>query len=168
VVETGLLDALPADLAAARLLVVNHPGEQGTASSVLTGRGAAEVVESDRPGELVAEHEGSFGFVVCRDVLRASPFPMALLAALWRLAAPEAPLLLEAEIDPEPAHSGYARFVPTAGSGAGWVPGALTLRWMVEASGFDVEHWLGDLPGAGSPARLRAVRAEREPVRSAP
>lgn len=142
----------------------------------------ADVLSQELPAELdrarlleVAEGDAveggaaSFDFVLCRDALRSSPHPLALLAELRRLAAPEGVLLLEAETDPESAHSGYARFSPATGSGVGWIPGRLALRWMVEVSGFDVERWLGEpAAAADSRARLRAVRAEREPARSAP
>jgi hypothetical protein len=166
---TAMLQELPADLAGSRLLEVVVPGAHGTASSALTKRGAEEIVESERPRELLDDGEGSFDYVLCRDVLRSCPYPMALLADLWRLAAPGAVLLLDSEVVSEPEHSGYARFVPTAGAGAGWVPGRLALRWMVEISGFDVERRL-EVPDAPADPRacLRAVRAERAPARSAP
>lgn len=142
-VEDALLRELPADLDRSRLLELTDGGD----------------VEGSLEG---------FDVVLCRDALRASPYPMALLADLWRLAAPAGVLLLEAEIDPAPEHSGYARFVP-ATSGAGWIPGRLALRWMVEVCGFDVERWLdpSDAPN-DTRAYLRAVRGEREPARSAP
>jgi hypothetical protein len=141
VVADPLRAELPADLDSARLLELSGP---------------------DR----LAGGEGGFDFVVCRDALRESPYPMALLAELWRLTAPGALLLLEAEIDPDPEHSAYAGFRP----GGGWVPGRLALRWMVEVAGFDVERWLGDPTAPGEPprARLRAVRAKRHPASSSP
>jgi SAM-dependent methyltransferase len=140
---------------------------RGELPANLDGKQVLEVVHAS---DLEDQRVGSFDFILCRDLLRTSPHPMALLASLWRLAAPGGVLLLEAAIDPDPAHSGYARFVPTASSGTGWVPGRLALRWMVEVSGFDVERWLSDpaVRGDDSRARLRAVRAEREPARSAP
>ena len=121
------------------------------------------VLEVTSPGELPAE--GEFDLVLCRDAIRATPNPMAFLNELWQLTSPGATLLFEAEVLTEPAHSRLARFVPAAG----WVPGRLTLRWMLEVSGFDVERWLdegGD--SANGRAALRAVRAEREPASSTP
>jgi SAM-dependent methyltransferase len=109
--------------------------------------------------------EGEFDFVLCRNVIRTTANPMALLNELWQLTSPGAILLLEAEVLIEPTHSRLARFVPAAG----WVPGRLTLRWMLEVSGFDVERWLDE---EGDPtsslAALRAVRADREPASSTP
>jgi len=144
VTEDLLLRELPADLDRARLLeVAGDSGVEGRAQE--------------------------FDFALCRDPLRSCPYPMALLADLWRLLAPGGVLLLEAEVDPAREHSPYARFVPAATTGAGWVPGRLALRWMIEASGFDVERWLGDADiGADSRAHLRALRSERAPARSAP
>jgi hypothetical protein len=167
-VEAEALQELPADLAGARLLEVVQPGAHGTISAALVDRGTEEIVESDRPQVLLDGDQGRFDYILCADILRSSPYPMALLADLWRLAAPGAVLLLEAEIVPGLDHSAYARFVPAAGD-AGWVPGRLALRWMVEVSGFDVERWLGESTAANSPrACLRAVRAERTPASSTP
>jgi SAM-dependent methyltransferase len=123
----------------------------------------SRLLEVTSAGELPSQ--GEFDFVLCRDVIRVTPNPMALLNALWRLTSPGAILLLEAEALTEPTHSRLARFVPAAG----WVPGRLTLRWMLEVSGFDVERWLDDGDGQAVPrAALRAVRAAREPASSTP
>lgn len=142
-VADPLQGELPADLDPARLLEVED------ASSV-------------------AGRAGSFDFVLCRDALRASPYPMALLSELWRVAAPGGVLLLEAAVLPETERSVYARFTPLAGGSAGWTPGRLALRWMVESCGFDVDCWLGDANATGPRAHLRATRAERRPAHSAP
>ncbi len=120
-----------------------------------------------RPGDVLDTEEGDFDFVLCRNALRSSPYPMALLADLWRLTAPAGVLLLESDVVAGPEHSQYASFVPSTRSGGGWVPGRLALRWMVEVSGFDVERWL-DEAGASGCACLRAVRSDRTPARSAP
>jgi len=115
------------------------------------------------PQELPAE--GEFDFVLCRDVINATQAPMAFLNELWHLATPGATLLLEAEVLTDQEHARLARFVPAAG----WIPGRLTLRWMLEVSGFDVEAWLqedADPPDAR--VTLRAVRSEREPASSTP
>jgi SAM-dependent methyltransferase len=128
-----------------------------------------EDLEDHRLLELIDPEElpsqGEFDFVLCRNLLRTTTNPMAFLNELWRLTSPGATLLLEAEVLTEPEQSRLARFVP----GAGWVPGRLTLRWMLEVSGFDVERWLDDgSPQDGTRAALRATRAEREPDSSTP
>jgi len=130
---------LPKDLEESRLLAVSSP--------------------QDLPAE------GAFDFVLCRDVINATQAPMAFLNELWHLATPGATLLIEAEVLTDQQHARLARFVPAAG----WIPGRLTLRWMLEVSGFDVESWVGEgseLPE--SRAALRAVRSEREPASSTP
>jgi SAM-dependent methyltransferase len=121
-----------------------------------------------RPGDVLDTTEGGFDFVLCHNVLRSSAYPMALLTDLWRLTSPGGVLLLEADILAEAKRSHCAGFV-AEGSDRGWIPGRLALRWMVEASGFDVERWLDQADASATTAAcLRAVRAEREPARSAP
>jgi hypothetical protein len=124
---------------------------------------SGRLLEVSSPRELPAE--GEFEVVLCRGGIDATANPMAFLNQLWHLAAPGATLLLETEVLTDSRHSRLARFVPTGG----WVPGRLTLRWMLEVSGFDVESWLGE--GSElleSRAALRAVRSEREPASSTP
>ena len=148
-VGASLLDAeLPGDTEDLRILELERPGHEDTVASMLA---AGESVD----------------FIVCRDVLCSSPHPMALLSDLWRIAAPAAVLLLDSAVLTESDNSGYARFVPAAGGG--WIPGRLALRWMVEASGFDVERWLGEVgDDRNSTVGLRAIRSERKPASSAP
>lgn len=143
VVADALRRELPDGLDPARLLEVNDPGA-------------------------VAGSAGGFEFVLCRDALRSSPHPAALLSELWQLSAPGGVLLLEAEVLAGSEHSAYARFAPAGDHGPGWVPGRLALRWLVERCGFDLECWLGEKDGLGPRAALRATRSEREPVHSAP
>lgn len=161
-----MIAALPEELAGRRVLEIAAVGVLSVAPAL--AERDCEVVHSEQPDEL-PEGEMSFDLVLCRDVLRSIPYPLAFLARLWRLTAPGGVLLLEAETVPEAAHSHYAHFVPAAHTGAGWVPGRLALRWMVESAGFDVERWLElEGPANGARACLRARRAEREPARSAP
>lgn len=166
----AMLDELPDDLAGSRLLELTDPGTKGLTADALVDRGAGEIVLWDRPQELPAGGEKGFDFVLCRDALSSCPYPLALLAGLWRLTSVGGTLLLDSEIGEGAEHSQYARFVPAERSGGGWVPGRLALRWMVETSGFDVERWLAETEEAQSPSRacLRAIRADREPARSAP
>ena len=131
------------------------------------GLDPARLLEVDGHGT-VGSCAGSFDFVLCRDALRSSPNPAALLSELWQLAAPGGVLLLEAEVLPGSEHSAYARFVPPDDRGPGWVPGRLALRWLVERCGFDLECWLGKKDDLGPRAALRATRSEREPAHSAP
>jgi SAM-dependent methyltransferase len=133
----------------------------------LDDRRVLEVTEAGLPKGVEPE-AGRFDFVLCHNALRASPYPMALLTDLWRLTSPGGVLLLEADTLAEPERSQCASFV-SEGSGRGWVPGRLALRWMVESCGFDVERWLDQpLDSAAERTCLRAVRAEREPASSTP
>lgn len=158
---------LPDDLTGMRVLAIVAEGDAAkNPTDGIASRGAAHV-ETAAPQAL--PEDGDFGLFLCRDALRVTPHPMALLTDLRRLAAPGATLLLEAEVLPDSERSQYARFIED-GPRRGWIPGRLALRWMVETAGFDVERWLEE-PGADdvSPrAHLRAVRAERAPASSAP
>lgn len=135
----------------------------------LDGQRLLEVRDPSQPRELLGKEEGNFDFVLCRDVLRSTRYPMALLGDLWRLTASGGVLLIESEAVAEPGHSQYTSFVPGANSGSGWVPGRLALRWMVEASGFDVDRWFDEQEAPlATRICLRAIRAERDPASSSP
>jgi len=153
-----------------RALVVDGPGRAGIAAA-LEAIGVEEVVSSELPAEPEDGIGEAFDLVHCGgDALRRTPSPVNMLTQLWKLAAPDAVLLLESEVLDQPGGSRYARFLPsseTTGAGGAWVPSRLVLRWMVEASGFDVERWLGgdtvDDGAAAARASLRARRAARAP-----
>ncbi len=95
---------------------------------------------------------------------------MNLLGRLWRMTSPGGLLLLGSAMLDAPELSRYTTFAPrTADRAAPVDPGRLTLRWMVETSGFDPGEWLGERPqgGGGRPTvsgYLRARRAERAPA----
>ncbi len=121
--------------------------------------------------DLDPERHGSFDVVHCRGLLQRVAAPMNLLGRLWGMTAPDGLLLLEsATLDP-PELSRYTTFAPRTAERPApeWIPGRLTLRWMVETSGFDPREWRAEHPqgGAGLPtvsAYLRARRAERRPA----
>jgi hypothetical protein len=161
-----LFGRLPERIDGWRVLTVG--GEDGAADA-FEARGAAEVVVCAEPSERFQADAGSFDLLHYAE-LESDLQPLSLYAWLWLLTAPGSLLLLEAAVMPEEASSQYARFVPAGGSPTGrahWVPGRLTLRWMVENSGFDVQGWLPDFPIGPdrTGVRLQAVRVERSPAR---
>jgi hypothetical protein len=162
----NLFARLPERIDGWRVLSV---GGEGGLAEAFEGRGAAEVVVCTEPSEQLRADSRSFDLVHCAE-LGGDLEPMSLYAWLWQVTAPGSLLLLEATVMDDAPSSMYARFVPASGSPSGrphWVPGRLTLRWMVECSGFDVQGWL---PGPASApdrtgVRLQAVRVERSPAR---
>jgi hypothetical protein len=161
----SLLARLPERIDGWRVLAVG--GKDGTADA-FEARGAAEVVCAE-PSEQLRADSRSFDLAHCAE-LESDLQPMSLYAWLWQVTAPGSLLLLEAAVLPDAADSQYARFVPPDESPTGrshWLPGRLTLRWMVENSGFDLQGWIPDSPSAADPAvaRLQAVRVERSPAR---
>ncbi len=160
---------LPKILTGLRVLELVPPGADGSGTVKLADQHVQELIATDAPAELREKCEGTFDLILCREPFASRPHPVATLADLWWLAAPEATLLLESEILEQEAHSTLTRFLPAATSGVGWLPGRLTLRWMVEVAGFDVERWIGQ-PDERVDSRiaLRAIRTEREPASSAP
>lgn len=185
---------LPEDLSACRVLDVGcHAGYDCFA---FAQRGAASVVGCEWSDDIeqarfleeeiyesgVDLHEigwqeldpathGTFDLVHCDRVLEREAHPMNLLGRLSRLTAPGGTLLLGSRTLAASALSEYASFAPSpeSGSTAGWLPGRLALRWMVESSGFDVQGWLRVSPGrqnGGSPVHryVRAVRVDRDPL----
>jgi len=160
-----LFARLPRRIDGWKVLVVG--GEAGLAAA-FEARGAAEVALCAEPSEQLRADAGSFDLAYCAE-LESDLHPLSLYAWLWQVTAPGSLLLLEAAVLPDEASSQYARFDPAGGSPTGprWVPGRLTLKWMVENSGFDVQGWLSDPPAAPGRCgvRLQAVRVERSPAR---
>jgi tRNA (mo5U34)-methyltransferase len=115
---------------------------------------------------------GSFDLVHCHGVLYHEPNPMGLLARLWQMTAPGGTLLMGSMQLADPTLSEYARFVPLSYYGDPtwwWVPGRLTLRWLVESAGFDVSGAFGDGPGPPGEFEtingyVRGIRVDRPPV----
>lgn len=157
------------DLADVRVLDVGPAEAPDQSSAALGDRGAKEIVRRG-PLDLDDNVEGTFDLVYCRDSLQSDPHPMNLLTRLWHLTEAEGILLVESRVMSAPEQSRYGRFVRAdGGASSHWVPGRLAFRWMVEASGYDVDRWLHDgaqPPGGGDQANayLRATRTERNPA----
>lgn len=119
--------------------------------------------------ELDPEVHGRFDLVHCHGVLYHEAHPMAMLERLRAMVAPDGRLLLGSMMLADPELSEYARFVPGAYYGDRtwwWVPGRLALRWMIEATGFEITGefgWHDGLPGEfrTSNGYLDAKLAER-------
>ena len=162
----SLFARLPGRIDGWRVLSV---GGEGAVADAFGTRGAGEVVVCAEPSEQLRADVRSFDLVHCAE-LGSDLQPMSLYAWLWQVTAPGSLLLLEAAVMGDAADSQYARFIPVTASPAGrphWVPGRLTLRWMVENSGFNVQGWLPGFPSGPDRAgvRLQAVRVERPPAR---
>lgn len=145
-------------------------GNSTAATEILKGAKVGRVIQAEQPAKL-EQSQPEFDLIFCsRDALQGTTNPIELLTASWKLALPDAILLLESRILDQPGCSRYARFLGSKEAeypGGEWVPGRLTLRWMVEASGFDVERWLNEGAlgdgGAAVTAALQARRSERAP-----
>ncbi|MGI8904002.1 MAG: methyltransferase domain-containing protein [Solirubrobacteraceae bacterium] len=99
---------------------------------------------------LEPERDGTFEIVHCHGLLHRVLEPMSLLAALRRMAAGQATLLIDSMMLADPERSELLRFVPDrhAGDPSCWfIPGRLAFRWMVETAGFEVEAELGETEG---------------------
>lgn len=164
---------VPSDLSGRRVLEVGDDPE-GSArplAASMRDRGAGEVVQWRFPRGLEDGSGEPFDLVYCCGSLQRDPHPMNLLTGIWHLTRPGSTLLLESQIITAPEVSRYGLFVtdPEDGSSSHWVPGRLALRWMVEASGFDVDRWLAtESTEAGESDRasayLSATRTERAPA----
>lgn len=162
-----LAGEVPADLKGSRVLHVGG-GDDDPSLAALGDRGA-DLVRWRHPDE----HQGTdtpFDLVYCSDALQLDPHPSKLLSDVWHAIAPGGVLLLESQIEPELELSRFGRFVVDSEAGTSyWVPGRLTLRWLVETSGFDVDRWLGDpVSPPDQPSRvsayLRATKTDRMPA----
>jgi SAM-dependent methyltransferase len=128
--------------------------------------------EAIRWDGLDPQRHGLFDLVHCNRVLERVASPMNLLGQLWTLMTPGGTLLLGSSVLDAPELSAHAHFTGAwgeQGPGAGWLPGRLALRWMVETSGFGPEAWFGEGPGGQAEPPivslyLRAVRTERQPA----
>jgi tRNA (mo5U34)-methyltransferase len=118
--------------------------------------------------ELDPERHGRFDLIHCHGVLYHEVHPMVLLQRLHEMLADDGVLLFGSMMLADPELSEYARFV----SGSyykdpswWWVPGRLAMRWMLEATGLQVEEDFGLSPGppgefATVNGYFRAVRGE--------
>ena len=187
-------DALPDDLSGSRVLDVGS--NAGYDPFMFSRRGADHVlacepfefieqalflesiyktgVDFQRIGwqDLDPARHGVYDLVHCHGVLYHEPNPMGLLARLWQMAAPGGTLLLGSMQLADPTLSEYARFVPLSYYGDPtwwWVPGRLTLRWLTETAGFDVDDVFGESPGPPGEFEtvngyVRGTRVDRPPV----
>jgi hypothetical protein len=153
---------LPDRIEGWRVLEVGGDGEDR-----FTELGASEFVACEQPAEAINAEGGAFQLAHFSADLETELHPLSVYAWLWHLLAPDATLVVGSRVLADPAHSQYADFAPAeSGAGHRWIPGKLTLRWMVENSGFDVRRWLGERdeqPGRAS-AYLQAVRVDRVPA----
>jgi SAM-dependent methyltransferase len=100
--------------------------------------------------DLDPELHGTFDLVHCHGVLYHDPHPVRMLERLRAVLADGGTLLLGSMMLADPELSEFARFVPGSyhhDPTWWWVPGRLTLRWMMEAAGFEVEAELPLFPG---------------------
>jgi 2-polyprenyl-3-methyl-5-hydroxy-6-metoxy-1,4-benzoquinol methylase len=100
--------------------------------------------------ELDPDTHGTFDVVHCHGVLYHEMHPLALIQRLWAMLAEHGTLLFGSMMLEAAELSEYARFVPGSYFGDPtwwWIPGRLTMRWMLEAVGFDVEDVFGLSPG---------------------
>jgi SAM-dependent methyltransferase len=93
---------------------------------------------------------GTFDLVHCHGVVYHEPNPMLLLQKLRAMLAEGGTLLFGSMMLADPELSEYARFVPGRYFGDPtwwWVPGRLSMRWMLETAGFEVEAEFGEHDG---------------------
>jgi hypothetical protein len=158
--------SLPDRLDSWRILAI---GGDDLGRDYLTGIGASEFVALDRPSEDAGLEAAAFDLAICGSELETDAHPLATYAWLRRALKPEGILVAGSKVLPDPAKSQYAHFFPAekAGGSSHWAPGRLAFRWMVEVSGFDVDHWLGErgeLSECSTVAHLQARTAERTPA----
>lgn len=133
----------------------------------LTGIGADEFVALTTPSEDAGPGMSGFDLVICSSDLTTDLHPLALYAWLRRAVKPEGLLIAGSAVLTDSTLSQYARFVPprTGVSKAGWIPGRLALRWMIEVSGFEVVAWLDEGESTtGSEYAYLQARADDRPA----
>lgn len=96
--------------------------------------------------------------------------PLSVGAWLWWRLMIGGLLVLEGTVLADASKTAFAEFVvdpPDSDQRWRWLPGRMTLRWMVENSGFDDVVWLGERPGK-EPGTLdvclQASRVDRGPA----
>ena len=97
--------------------------------------------------QLDPDEHGTFDLVHCNGVLYHEPSPVALLQGLRRMLRPDGHLYLGSMTLSDPELSQYVRFVPDSflGDDSWWmVPGALSLRWMLDVTGFRILDEFGN------------------------
>ena len=122
--------------------------------------------------QLDPARHGVFDLVHCHGVLYHELDPVGLLRRLAEMTADGGTLLLGSMMLGDRRLSEHVRFVPTSYCGDPtwwWVPGQLALRWMIDASGFDLDDEFGESPGPPGEFRtinayFKATRANRGPA----
>jgi hypothetical protein len=156
---------LPERLDAWRILEIGSDA----AASALGDRGFEEVVTVPWPSEDIAE-PGPYHLVHLGAGLDGELHPLSVGAWLWARLHTGGTLVLEGTVLADPKQTAFAEFiVDPAGSDQRWrwLPGRLTLRWMVENSGFDQVTWLCERRGqdpAVVEVCLQATRGPRGPA----
>jgi hypothetical protein len=96
--------------------------------------------------------------------------PLSVGAWLWWRLMIGGVLVLESTVLADPSKTAFADFVVDPANSDQrwrWIPGRMTLRWMVENSGFDEFRWLGERRGK-EPGTLevclQATRVDRGPA----
>ena len=107
------------------------------------------------------ERHGTFEVVHCHGVLQRVAAPMNLLGRLWRMTAPGGLLLMGSATLDAPELSRYTTFAPRTAERPAPEWCRLTLRWMVETSGFDPGEWIVERPQAGTSGPRSARTCER-------
>lgn len=96
-----------------------------------------------------AQH-GTFEIVHCRGLVHRVPDPVTLLGTLRRMTSDGGTLLIGSMMLADPERSEYLRFVPDSHAGdpdCWFIPGRLALRWLIEATGFEVQDEFGEHEG---------------------
>lgn len=159
--------AVPGDISGRKILDIRP--EADPVSAELEARKATDIRVWDGAEDLSADAD-SFDLVVCREALNRTAYPANFLSRLWAATAEGATLVIQCRVMTPVDLSVYARFVEAA-TGDGefeWLPGRLAFRWLVETSGFDIDHWIDSPalavgPGQGD-AYLVATRVARAPA----
>jgi SAM-dependent methyltransferase len=125
---------------------------------------------------LSVEEHGRFDLIHCHGVLYHELQPVVLLERLHELLGPDGELFFGSMMLADEELSEYARFVPADFAGDEtwwWVPGRLTMRWLLEVTGFDIRHIHEVHPGprgefAVVNGYFEAARGERPPITAPP
>jgi hypothetical protein len=156
---------LPDSLDQWRVLEVGDGGADG----LLDGRGIKDLVNVSWPSEDIAD-PGPYHLAYLAAGLDGELHPLAVGAWLWWRLHTGGSLVLEGTVLADPEKTAFSDFVvDPSGSDQRWrwIPGRMTLRWMVENSGFDDVVWLDERPGnepGTVEVALQAVKGERGPA----